>query len=104
MADSPVFDHVCEQLEQQTDLDRLAARGTVRISLKTSGLDVSSVDAEQMAVVLRRILPAELESRGVSDAEALCRGMADGLAGMSFDVAQDRASAAARTMARLGGS
>ena len=53
VSDSPVFDRTCDELEQRTTLDRLAARGTVRIALKSAGLEVTSVDAAQMGVVLR---------------------------------------------------
>lgn len=102
MADSPVFEHTCRELEQRTGLDRLAARGTVRIALRNAGLDVASVDATQMGVVLRRVLPKELGSRGVEDGEALCEAILAGLEAGSFDVAPDRAGAAASTLARFG--
>jgi hypothetical protein len=67
-----IFDFVCEALEQATDLETLEARGTVRLSLKHSGLDAASVTASQMAVMLKRVMPKELSSRGVDGAEALC--------------------------------
>jgi len=102
MADSPVFDAACAELERRTDMDRLAARGTVRIGLKSAGLAVASVDPEQMTVVLRRLLPAELESRGIADAAGVCAAIAEALSGMTFDVKKDRAGEAARAMARLG--
>jgi len=102
MADSPVFDRTCEELEQRTDLDRLTARGTVRIALKEAGLDVGSVDAEQMGVVLRRVLPGELDNRGVAGSGALCEEIAGILASTRFEVVQDRTAAAAATVSRLG--
>jgi hypothetical protein len=102
MADSPVFDRACSELEQRTSLDRLAARGTIRIALKSAGLDVAGVTAAQMGVVLRRVLPAELATRGIEDAVAVCAAIANLLAGMSFEVAQDRAAEAAATIARFG--
>jgi len=102
MADSPVFERACTELEQRTSLDRLAARGTIRIALKSAGLDVAGVNAAQMGVVLRKLLPAELSTRGVEDAGALCETIANLLAGMSFEVAQDRAAQAAATIARFG--
>ena len=99
---SPVFDRTCEELERLTTLDRLAARGTVRLGLKSAGLDVESVDAAQMSVVLRRVLPGELETRGVADAARVCDAIADTLAGMKIAVTPDRASRAAATVARFG--
>ena len=72
MADSQSFAFVCEQLEANTSLDRLATRGTVRIALKQAGLEARTITNEQMKVVLERILPGELASRGVEDSDALC--------------------------------
>ena len=39
MPDSAAFEFACGQLETGTSLDRLAARGTVRIALKQAGLE-----------------------------------------------------------------
>lgn len=82
MADSAAFDFVCDQLEQQTSLDRLEARGTVRLALKQSGLEARSVTPDQMKVVVEKILPAELESRGIENAAAVCQSAMTGLAGV----------------------
>lgn len=76
MADAEAFDFVCSQLEARTSLDRLAARGTVRIALKQAGLDARSVTPEQMAVVVEKLLPAELSARSVADAGSICAGIA----------------------------
>ena len=102
MPDSPVFEQVCNALERRTDLDRLAARGTIRIALKSAGLDASSVDREQMKVVLRRVLPGELQRRGIEGFECLCEELSIEMAGMTFEAVVDRAGAAADTLARLG--
>jgi hypothetical protein len=79
MADS-IFDFVAEKLEEATALERLEARGTVRIALREAGLDARSVTPHQMAVMLERTMPAELAARGVSQAEELCRTLVRGLA------------------------
>jgi len=102
MATSPVFDAVCEKLENQTSLDRLAARGTVRISLKEAGLDAKSVSWDQMLVVLGRVLPGELESRGVDNAASLCQDVTESLANTTFAAVSDRVGAAASTLDRFG--
>jgi hypothetical protein len=73
-AESAAFDRTCEELEERTDLDRLEARGTVRIALKGAGLDGASVDPAQMAIVLRKVLPSELETRGIADGARPVRG------------------------------
>lgn len=71
MADSDAFQSVAEALEQTTDLDRLEARGTLRLALKQAGLDAKSVRASELAVVIERILPTELSARGVGDTQAV---------------------------------
>ena len=76
MADAEAFDFVCSQIEARTSLDRLAARGTVRITLKQAGLDARSVTPEQMAVVVEKLLQSELTSRSVADAAAICLDLA----------------------------
>jgi len=76
MADAAAFDFVCEQLEARTSLDRLAARGTVRIALKQAGLDSRSVTPEQMAVATEKVLGGELITRGIPNAAALCGELA----------------------------
>lgn len=72
MADAEAFEAVCSHLEARTSLDRLAARGTVRIALKQAGLDARAVTPEQMALVAEKLLSAELASRGVAEATAVC--------------------------------
>jgi hypothetical protein len=75
MAES-VFDFVAEELEKRSDLEKLEARGTTRLALKAAGFDPREVTSEQMAVVLEQIMPAELKTRGVDRADALCAEIA----------------------------
>lgn len=79
MADSPAFDFVCTKLEASTDLDRLAARGTVRLALKQAGLEARSVTGEQMRVVLEKVLPTELATRGIESGSSVCLEISAGL-------------------------
>jgi hypothetical protein len=72
MAESAAFEAACTCLEQGGALDRLAARGTIRIALKQAGLEPKAVTARQLAVVLEKLLPAELASRGVASPDELC--------------------------------
>ncbi len=101
-ANSPVFEKTCEEVERRTDLDRLEVRGTVRIGLKAAGLDAASVDAAQMVVMLRKVLPKELEIRGVDQTTSLCEEVATAIEGGVFEATTDRAGAAAATMNRFG--
>ena len=98
---SAAFDWTCEELERATDLDRLEARGTVRIALKSSGLEAGSVQPDQMRVVIEKVLPAELTARGVQDAEAICGRLAAGVARVSGG---DDAESPDEVFKRLGGA
>ena len=95
------FDHVCEALESRTQLSRLEARGTVRLALKEAGLDASSVTARQMSVVVERILPGELHSRGIGDTDSICRDLVSSLASLPSDGAPETPES---VFGRLGGS
>ena len=72
MAESQAFTIACEQLEQSSSLERIEARGTVRLALKEAGLDAASVSGSQLSVVVDKVLPRELEARGVTDAASVC--------------------------------
>jgi hypothetical protein len=99
MAATTAFDQVCESLERRTSLDRLQCRGTVRLALKEAGLDAARVQPSEMAVVLQRILPGALRSRGVEAPEALCEELARGLAGLQSAPQLDSPDAIFRRLA-----
>jgi len=99
MAESSAFDHVCAGLERGTTLDRLQARGTVRLALKEAGLDPAHVQPGEIAVVLRRVLVGALQSRGVADAEALCEQLARGLGQLAAAPRTDTPDAIFRRLA-----
>jgi hypothetical protein len=100
MADAEAFDYVCDYLEQNSALDRLAARGTIRIALKQAGLEARTVSPEQMTVVVEKILPKELGSRGVAEAERICTDLESGLAKLDAGAATETPDAVFK---RLGG-
>lgn len=104
MADNDVFDFTAERLEEATALDKLAARGTVRLALKAAGLDPAAVSTRQMLVVLKSVMPGELKKRGVEDAGPVCQRLGEALAkaGLSSGDAGDGADRAAAIFARLG--
>lgn len=82
MTPSPTFEWICAELEGKSSLSTLEARGTVRLALKQAGLEAQSVTPEQMKVVLERVMPGELESRGVDDADTICQSLIPGLSGL----------------------
>jgi len=85
MADAAAFDFVCTQLERRTSLERLEARGTVRLALKDAGLESHLVSSHQMAVLLEKVLPGELIARGIRDGETVCAEIARGLLDVKVD-------------------
>ena len=70
-----IFELVAEELERRTDLAKLEARGTVRLALKEAGLDARTVTAEQMIVMLQKVMPDEMRSRGVEQPEQICEAI-----------------------------
>jgi hypothetical protein len=77
MQESPAFAWTCRELEIVTGLSTLVARGTVRLALRHAGLQPQAVSGEQMAIVLREVLPQELVNRAVADSERVCSRLAD---------------------------
>jgi len=67
-----LFDRAADQLERSTDLDRLEARGTLRIALKEAGLGASSLTLVQLETVFEKLMPQQLEQRAVNDFQAVC--------------------------------
>ena len=95
-----LFDAASQGLEKFTDLDRLEARGTLRIALKESGLDADTVSLAQLKVVFAKLMPEHLEKRAVTDAVAVCDSVIGSLS------AADHAGAGSSTdeiFGRLGG-
>jgi hypothetical protein len=70
--DATLFDLAAERLENHTGIDRLEARGTLRIALKAAGLEPKNLTGAQLQVVFEQVMPGELESRGVSDVRDVC--------------------------------
>lgn len=100
MADSSAFTTLCEELEGTSTLDRLEARGTVRLALKQAGLEASQASASQLVVVVDKILPGELRTRGIDDADSLCGQLATVLKAMPDEESGESPEAVFK---RLGG-
>jgi hypothetical protein len=100
MADSAAFTYVCEHLEANTTLDRLEARGTVRISLKEAGLEANNVAPDELKVVVQKILPEQLDSRGIDGCAMICSELEAGLSNLD---AGDLGDSPVAVFARLGG-
>lgn len=75
-----VFIWAAEALERTTFMNLPQCRGTLRLALKKAGLDPASLTAHELEAVLLRVLPVELEVRGVEGAMQLCRDIETDLA------------------------
>jgi len=100
MAESAAFEAACTSIEQSGALDRLAARGTIRLALKQAGLEPRTVTPAQLRVVVEKVLPGELSSRGIDAAADVCARIAKSLEGLGAGTADTPET----IFARLGGS
>jgi len=99
MAASRAFEAACESLEQICSLDRLESRGTVRLVLGQAGLDARSVGGRELAVAIGKLLPRELEARGVADAPAVAARLGAAVGAVTDE---PRAESPEAVFARLG--
>jgi hypothetical protein len=104
MADSAAFAWVCEQLERATALSAIEARGTVRLALKQAGLDSRAVTGAEMAVLLTKVMPLELQQRAVENAARLCEELATRIKGEHLAEAATDAKSVEAVFRRLGGA
>ncbi len=103
MAESQAFEQVCQALEDASSLSRLEARGTMRLALKEAGLDVNAVTLAELEVVIERVLPVELESRGIANASSVCESLRSAIdAGASPSSVKDRPDAVFQRMGKIG--
>jgi hypothetical protein len=100
MAGSAAFEAACAELERVARMDRWAARGTLQLTLMDAGLETSNVSAAQLAVVVDRLLPRQLQSQKVIDPSAICASLRAALASVDEGDAKEGAEA---VFSRLGG-
>jgi hypothetical protein len=100
MASSKAFELAAETLEASTSLDRLESRGTLRILLNQAGLEARTVAGAQLAVAIEKLLPEELEARGVEDARSVAERLSVRVAGVVDESSEQTPEA---VFARLGG-
>ena len=98
-----LFDFAADRLEQHTSFNRLEARGTLRIALKAAGLDLRGLTVDQLGVVFEKLMPGELERRGVSDADSICGTVINDLADSPTPTDTNSPSSVDGIFRRLGG-
>lgn len=101
MAEAEAFEIACAALQEQTRLDRLEARGTVRLVLKEAGLEPRGATPRELAVAIERLLPEHLEARGEAGRQEFCQQLASRLAGL--DTPELRRDSPEAVFSRLAG-
>ena len=96
-----LFEFVAEELQKQTDLENLEARGTVRLALKSAGLTASETTREQMVVVIDQVMPRELRVRGVEDPEAVCGALSQAVKGFEIEESESAGTSPEDVFRRL---
>jgi len=97
--ESDAFTIVADRLCELSKLDRLEARGTLRIALKKAGVNAKRLGRDDLEATFAKILPAELEARGCADAEAICDAI---LKSVDGDVPEGSTRSSDEIMRRLG--
>jgi len=73
VARSGPFEAVATELER-LGMDRWTARGTLQLALMDAGIDAGRVTANQLAIIVERLLPRQLQSQtGLDVNNALVR-------------------------------
>ena len=99
-----LFDIAADQLGESTEMDRLAARGTLRLALKQAGLDPQNLSIPQLRAVFEKLMPGELEARGVPDAAATCKAVMDEVANAASTADLKASNSPDAIFKRLGGN
>lgn len=99
-----LFDIAAERLEASTDLDRLAVRGTLRLALKEAGLDPQNLNVAQLRAVFEKLMPRELEARGVAKPAAICSAVMNDVMSAARTADLEVSSSPDEIFKRLGGS
>jgi hypothetical protein len=76
------------------------SRGTVRLALKDAGIELRTLNKSQALVLVERVLPHELQLRGVANAPALCAEICESLRTLRLEQASPETAEA--IFARLG--
>jgi hypothetical protein len=99
-----LFDIAAERLEEGSRMDRLEARGTLRIAVKAAGLDAQSLTIPQLRAVFEKLMPRELEARGVADAGATCEAVMNDIASAASTADLETSNSPDKIFKRLGGN
>jgi len=98
-----LFDLAAELLEQHSRLDRLEARGALRLALRDAGLRAEALGRREIDAVVRELMPERLARMGVGDAAATCERVLGELARVAEQTGSAPEADRDRIFRRLGG-
>ena len=101
---SDLFALVADRLEALTELDRLQARGTLRITLKMAGVDAKKFTVAELEAVFATIMPDALTRCGATNAAEVCSSVLASLPSDVLDESGDSAASRDEIMRRLASS
>jgi hypothetical protein len=99
-----LFDIAAERLEESSEMDRLEARGTLRLAVKQAGLDVQNLTIPELQAVFEKLMPQELEARGVTDAATTCKTVMNDIASAASTADLADSNSPDEIFKRLGGN
>ena len=99
-----LFDIAAEKLEESSGMDRLETRGTLRLAVKEAGLSIQNLTIPELQAVFEKLMPKELEARGVADAAATCKAVMKNTASAASTADLAASNSPDEIFKRLGGS
>jgi hypothetical protein len=98
-----LFELAADLLERHSELDRLEARGALRLALKDAGLRAEALSSRELDAVLQKLMPERLAKMGVDDGPAVCERVLGEIARAAARVGSTPEADRDRIFRRLGG-
>jgi hypothetical protein len=98
-----LFELAADLLERHSALDRLEARGALRLALKDAGLRAEALGSREIAAVLQKLMPERLAKMGVSEGASLCERVLGEIARIAARTGSAPEADRDRIFRRLGG-
>jgi len=98
-----LFDCAADELERHTELNRLEARGTLRLAIKRAGLDAKRLRFRELDAIFERVMPGQLATRGIDQPSSVCKAIMVAIARNANGVTLADAANTDEVIGRLGG-
>ena len=98
-----LFELAADLIERNSELDRLEARGALRLALRDAGLRADALGRREIDAVLEKLMPERLAKMGVADAAAVCARVRSEIARSATQAGPAPEADRDRIFRRLGG-